>query len=177
MNSESVKELLKWHNSVLVCGHGKRKSFSFFTFLTSSGGSFYKFFMTIALAIPPLTMKTRTVRLIGLGWLNTFLPRAWKSLTSCNSQLLNAQVPSCHEKDHHMVSFINTPAANLVIHQCGTCFYHLSSQETGYSPEEENNSIVSKISQSVLLMKICKEEDQHLKTEVTLGYVVNSWKF
>ena len=28
-----------------------------FAFLTSSGGKFYKFFMTIALAIPPLNVK------------------------------------------------------------------------------------------------------------------------
>ena len=46
MNSESAKELLKWRKSVLVCRHG--------TFLTSS-----EFFMTIALAIPPLTVKNK----------------------------------------------------------------------------------------------------------------------
>ena len=30
-----------------------------------SGGSFYEFFMTIALAIPPLTVKNKWVRLFG----------------------------------------------------------------------------------------------------------------
>ena len=58
MNSESEKELLKLRNSVLVCRHGKRKLCDF-AFLTSSGGKFYEFFMTVALAIPPLTVKNR----------------------------------------------------------------------------------------------------------------------
>ena len=59
MNSESAKELLKWRDSVLVFRHGKRKGICDFAFLTSSGGKFYEFFMTIALAIPPLTLKNR----------------------------------------------------------------------------------------------------------------------
>ena len=58
MDSESAKELLKWQNSVLVCRQGKRKVCDF-AFLTSSGGKFYKFFMTIGLAIPLLTVRNR----------------------------------------------------------------------------------------------------------------------
>ena len=45
-----------------------------FAFLTSSGGKFYEFFMTVALAIPPLTMKNRPCALIqacALNWKNT----------------------------------------------------------------------------------------------------------
>ena len=34
-------------------------------FLNSSGGKFSKFFMTVALVVPPLTVKDRHVRLIG----------------------------------------------------------------------------------------------------------------
>ena len=42
-----------------------------FTFLTSSGGrKFYKFFMTVALAVPPLTVKNRHVCLFGHVRLN-----------------------------------------------------------------------------------------------------------
>ena len=40
-------------NSALVCRYGKRKGLCDFDFLTSSGGKFYKFFMTVVLAIPP----------------------------------------------------------------------------------------------------------------------------
>ena len=36
-----------------------------FAFLTSSGGKLYEFFMTFALAIPPLTVKNWPVRLFG----------------------------------------------------------------------------------------------------------------
>ena len=36
-----------------------------FAFLTSSGGKFYAFFMTVGLAILPLTVKNRPVRLFG----------------------------------------------------------------------------------------------------------------
>ena len=35
-----------------------------FAFPTSSGGKFYKFFMTIGLAIPPITVKNRGDALI-----------------------------------------------------------------------------------------------------------------
>ena len=41
-----------------------------FAFLTSSGGKFYEFFMTVALAIPPLTMKNRPCALIRACALN-----------------------------------------------------------------------------------------------------------
>ena len=69
MNSESAKELLKWRNSVLVCTLGKRKGM----WLCVSYFFWGEFFKTIALAIPPLTVKNRgggvhlfrTVRLIG----------------------------------------------------------------------------------------------------------------
>ena len=36
---------------------GKREKVCDFAFLTSSGGKFYKFFMTIALSIPTLTVQ------------------------------------------------------------------------------------------------------------------------
>ena len=62
MNSESAKGLLKWGNSALVCRNGKRKGD--FAFLTSSGGKFYEFFMTVELVIPPLTEKNRPCALI-----------------------------------------------------------------------------------------------------------------
>ena len=46
-------------NSALVCRHGKRKGM-YFAFLTSSGGKFYEFFVTLnALVIHPLTVKNR----------------------------------------------------------------------------------------------------------------------
>ena len=64
MNSESAKELLKLWNSALVCRHGKRNLVCDFAFLTSSGGKFYKFFKTVALAIPHLTVKNRPCALI-----------------------------------------------------------------------------------------------------------------
>ena len=60
MNSESVKELQKcWFADT---ARGKVYDFAF---LTSSGGKFYKFFMTVVLAVPPLTVKIRDVHLIG----------------------------------------------------------------------------------------------------------------
>ena len=65
MNSESAKELLKSQNSVLVCRQSARGKVCDFAFRTSSWGKFYKFFMTIGLAIPPLTVKNRGVRLFG----------------------------------------------------------------------------------------------------------------
>ena len=63
MNSESAKELLKLRNSALVCRHMAIGRVCDLAFLTSSGGKFYKFFMRVALAVPPLTMKNRHVRL------------------------------------------------------------------------------------------------------------------
>ena len=54
MNSESTKELLKWQNSALVIADMARgKTVCDFAFLTSSEE---KFFMTVGLAIPPLTI-------------------------------------------------------------------------------------------------------------------------
>ena len=41
-----------------------------FAFLTSSGGKFYAFFMTVALAIPPLIVKNRRFALIWACALN-----------------------------------------------------------------------------------------------------------
>ena len=41
-----------------------------FAFLTSSGGKFYEFFMTVAQAIPPLTVKNNTCALIRVCALN-----------------------------------------------------------------------------------------------------------
>ena len=64
MNSESAKELVKWQNSALVADMARGKVCNF-AFLTSSGGKFYKFFMTVVLAVPPLTVKNRQVRLFG----------------------------------------------------------------------------------------------------------------
>ena len=42
-------------------------------FLLLLGGSFYKFFMTIALAIPPLTMKNRGDALIRANTVSVIL--------------------------------------------------------------------------------------------------------
>ena len=67
MNSESAKELLKLWNSALVCRHDKGCNFAF---LTSSGGKFYKFFVTFALVIHPLTVKNRPCALIWACALN-----------------------------------------------------------------------------------------------------------
>ena len=39
--------------------HSARGKVFDFAFLASSGGKFYEFFMTFALAIPPLTVKNR----------------------------------------------------------------------------------------------------------------------
>ena len=64
MNSESVKELLKWRNSALVCTQGKRRGMWFCFPYFFWGGKFYEFLMTIALAIPPLTVKNREGALI-----------------------------------------------------------------------------------------------------------------
>ena len=55
MNSESVKELLKLRNSVLVSDTARGKVCDF-AFLTSSSS---EFFVTFALVVPPLTVKNR----------------------------------------------------------------------------------------------------------------------
>ena len=60
MNNESVKNcrIQRWFADTArgkVCD---------FPFLTSYGGKFYEFFMTVALAIPPLTVKNRPCALI-----------------------------------------------------------------------------------------------------------------
>ena len=68
MDSESAKELLKWQNSVMVCIQGKRKDVILLFLLNwgggggGGGGEIYRFFMIIALAIPPLTVKNKRVR-------------------------------------------------------------------------------------------------------------------
>ena len=59
MNSERAKELRKLQNSALFCRHSKRRG------IYSSGGKFYRFFVTVALAVPPLTMKNRPMCLFG----------------------------------------------------------------------------------------------------------------
>ena len=69
MNSESAKELLKLRIQRWFADTARGKVFDF-AFLTSSGGKFYKFFTTFALAIPPLTVKNRPCALIWACALN-----------------------------------------------------------------------------------------------------------
>ena len=64
MKSKLAKELMKLRNSGLVCRHSKRKICNFAS-LTSSGGKFYEFFVTIALVIHPLPSKIGPVHLFG----------------------------------------------------------------------------------------------------------------
>ena len=59
VNSESTKELLKWQNSALRLAYSAWGKICDFALLTSSGGKFYEFFMTMKLAIPALTVKNR----------------------------------------------------------------------------------------------------------------------
>ena len=62
-------------------------------FLLLLGGSFYELFITIALAIPPLTVKNRgggvrlfgTVRLIGRIWYVLYCQLMKNLLTNCRS--------------------------------------------------------------------------------------------
>ena len=82
MNSESAKELLKLRNSALVCRHSKRKGMLFrFSYFFWGVGKFYKFFMIVALAIPPLTVKNRPcvlIRVCALNRKNTVIHKCLK---------------------------------------------------------------------------------------------------
>ena len=65
MNSESAKELLKFGEIQWWFADTARGKLCDFAFFTSSWGKFYEFFMTVALAIPPLTLKIGPMRLFG----------------------------------------------------------------------------------------------------------------
>ena len=59
--------------SLDVCSYNRAReivNWSNFAFLTSSGGKFYKFFVTFALVIHPLTVKNRPCALIWACALN-----------------------------------------------------------------------------------------------------------